>query len=206
MKSIEESIETLTKAIMAEAKSETSQIVADAEAQAAKIRKQGQEKAEEIRRETLGKAHSEGERLRGQAMASAQLKARSAQFQRREALLDEVFAQARERLATLQESPDYAEIARRLVEEAVRTVGTRQVRIQMDEQTAQMLGESGLQAIRESTGFEIIAGPALSKGLGVVASSADGRLQFDNTLEKRLHLMMNSLRSPVYSLLSGEKL
>jgi vacuolar-type H+-ATPase subunit E/Vma4 len=53
---------------------------------------------------------------------------------------------------------------------------------------------------------EIEVGAPLEKGTGVMVESESGRMVFDNTLENRLNRLQNTLRSPVYHLLSGEKL
>lgn len=205
MKSIEEGIEMLSRAILSEASEQTTQQVSDAQAKAEQIRKQGQAQAEEIRKAILDRARQDAEQLRGQAVANAQLRARSEQYQRREALFDHVFNQTRERLGNLAEAADYGQIARRLVKEAVERIGTPQVLLHLDEKTSRVLDGDALRGIGQECGVEIKVAEPLAKGTGVVAESDNGRLQFDNTLERRLQLLQNSLRSPVFNLLSGEK-
>jgi vacuolar-type H+-ATPase subunit E/Vma4 len=49
-------------------------------------------------------------------------------------------------------------------------------------------------------------GTLLEEGTGLVVSSSEGRLRYDNTLETRLSRLQNALRSAVYHVLTGEKL
>ena len=84
-------IEMLERAILTEVRDEAEQIKAEAEEKADAIRKRAQEQAEAERQAILDRAREEAERLRGQAVATAQLKARSLQLAHREQLLERVF-------------------------------------------------------------------------------------------------------------------
>ena len=81
-------IEMLARAILTEARDEADQIKADAKEKADAIRRRAQEQAEAERKAILDRARQEAERLRGQAVATAQLKARSSQLTHREQLLE----------------------------------------------------------------------------------------------------------------------
>jgi len=91
MKTEVEDIEMLERAILTEARDEAEQIKAEAQAKAEAIRNRAQEQAEQERKTILERAREDMERLRGQAIATAQLKARSLELTKREELLDRVF-------------------------------------------------------------------------------------------------------------------
>jgi vacuolar-type H+-ATPase subunit E/Vma4 len=95
-------IEMLSRAILTEARDEAEQIKAEAKEKAEAIRKRAQEQAEQERKAILERAREDAERLRGQAVATAQLKARSLQLTNREQLLARVFKTVREKLSDLQ--------------------------------------------------------------------------------------------------------
>ena len=112
-------IEMLSRAILTEARDEAEQIKAEAREKAEAIRKRAREQAEQERKAILDRAREDAERLRGQAVATAHLKARSVQLTDREQLLDRVFKTVRERLAEVQNRPDYDQIAAQLLREPV---------------------------------------------------------------------------------------
>src|ERR671918_2765370 len=119
MKTEVEDIEMLQRAILTEARDEAEQIKAEAKEKADAIRKRAQEQAEAERNAILDRAREEAERLRGQAVATAQLKARSSQLTHREQLLERVFNAAKEKLPEVQNRPDYEEITAMLLREAL---------------------------------------------------------------------------------------
>jgi vacuolar-type H+-ATPase subunit H len=83
MRSLEENMESLSRAMIGEAKAEAEQAVTEAKARADAIRKKGQEQAEAQRAEILGRARQDAERLRGQVMATTQMKARTTELDHR---------------------------------------------------------------------------------------------------------------------------
>ena len=98
---------------MSEAKAEAENIQAEAGEKAQVIRQRTQEQIEAMRKQILERACEEAERLRSQALATTQLKARKMQLEHREKLLDSVFDAARQALPDIQQRKDYDEIALR---------------------------------------------------------------------------------------------
>ena len=98
MKTEAQDIEMLARAILTEAREEADQLKADAQEKADAIRKRAQEQAEAERKAILDRAHEDAERLRGQSVATAQLKARSTRLTHREQLLERVFEAVKEKL------------------------------------------------------------------------------------------------------------
>jgi vacuolar-type H+-ATPase subunit E/Vma4 len=199
-------MESLSRAMIGEAKAEAEQAVTEAKARADAIRKKGQEQAEAQRAEILGRARQDAERLRGQVMATTQMKARTTELDHREILLNNVFATSRKQISSVQQWTDYNQIALRLLREALGQIKSPKVTVRADGTTQKNYTEAVLADLAKEFGTEISLGAALEKGTGVVVETADGHLQFDNTLETRLNRLQNTLRSPVYRLLIGETL
>src|SRR5574342_1088339 len=107
MKSEEEDIKLLARAIMAEANDEAANLLEEARAKAEAVRKRAQEEAESERKEILERARQDAERLRSQTSATAQLKARSIQLEQREKILDGVFAEVKKQLESVKKRSDY---------------------------------------------------------------------------------------------------
>jgi vacuolar-type H+-ATPase subunit E/Vma4 len=206
MKSLEENIESLSRAMISEAKGEAEQIIAEAQEKAENIRQRAREQAAIERAEILERAQQEASRLRGQTIATTQMKARTMELEHREKLLDQVFTASRKALSSVQQWTDYDEIALRLLRESLTQLRTTEARAQADAVTQKFFTESAIQEISKQLGIHIILGETLKQGTGVVVDTADSHLHFDNTLENRLGRLQNSLRSPVYRLLIGEPL
>jgi vacuolar-type H+-ATPase subunit E/Vma4 len=206
MKSVEENIETLARAILSEAQAEAQQIKADAAAKAEAIRQRAQKQAEVERAEIMERAGQEADRLRSQVIATTQLKARTQLLERREKLLDQVFSTARQQLHNIENWSDYDEIAHHLLREALQQLKTTEAIVQADETSQKLLTDGLAEKVSKELNISIKIGAPLKTGVGVVVGSSNGRMQYDNTLETRLSRLQNVLRSPVYHILMGESL
>jgi V/A-type H+-transporting ATPase subunit E len=198
-------IEMLSRAILTEARDEAEQIKAEAKEKAEAIRRRAQEQAEQERKAILDRAREDAERLRGQAVATAQLKSRSLQLTNREQLLDRVFKTVREKLSDVQKRPDYDQVAALLLREALVQLRVNKAQIRADKTTQAILEKKVLDEISKELKGQFTMGDALEEGTGISVDAADGRLHYDNTLETRLQRLEGSLRSAVYKMLIGEK-
>ena len=199
-------IEMLSRAILTEARDEAEQIKAEAREKAEAIRKRAQEQAEQERKAILDRAREDAERLRGQAVATAQLKARSLQLTNREQLLDRVFKTVRERLAEVQNRPDYDQIAAMLLREALVQLRVNQAQVRADPKTQAVLEKKALGELSRELKGQFTSAGTLEEGTGIIVDAADGKLNYDNTLETRLERLESTLRAAVYKVLIGEQL
>ncbi len=202
MESKAQDIEMLERAIMVEAREEADQVLAEAKEKADAIRKRAQAEAESERKAILDRAKQDADRLRSQSSATAQLKARSAQLEQREKLLDGVFEEARKQLAAVKKRPDYSAIAAMLAREALTQLKVTEAEVSADEATQKAMK---LDEISKELKGKFTFGSKLEEGTGVVVSAAAGKVHYDNTLETRLNRLQGSLRSSVYKVLMGEK-
>jgi V/A-type H+-transporting ATPase subunit E len=198
-------IEMLERAILTEAQDEAEQIKAEAQAKAESIRKRAQERAGEERRSILERARQDVERLRGQAVASAQLQARSLQLSQREELLNRVFKTVREKLPEIQNRPDYDQIVAQLLREALVQLRVNKAQVGADKTTQQILKKGSLRELSKELNGQFESGDDLEEGTGIIVDAADGKLHYDNTLETRLQRLESPLRAAVYKILIGEQ-
>ena len=206
MRSVEENIEALSKALHNEAKAEAEQIMVDANAKADAIWKRGQDQAAAERKEILDRARLEAERLRSQVIATTQMKARTEELAHREKLLEKVFTASRQQLSSVEQWSDYDEISLRLVREAIIQLKSKDVKIRADARTRSLLTDTVIADLSRELKVNLSMGDPLEKGTGVRVETSDGHLQYDNTLETRMNRLLNPLRSPVYRILIGESL
>lgn len=202
MNTEEQDIELLARAIMVEARDEAERLHVEAKAKAEDIRKRAQEQAESERRAILARAREDADRLRSQSSATSQLKARSMQLEQREKILNEVFDEARKRLGSVKNRPDYGAIAMSLAREALTQLKAADAEVRADEAAQRALK---LDELSKELNGTFRFGKTLEEGTGVVVSAAGGKLHYDNTLETRLDRLQSSLRSSVYKVLLGEK-
>jgi len=205
MKPEEENIERLEKAILQEARDEAGQVKADAQAKADEIRKRAQAQAESERTVILDRANEDVERLRGQSVASAQLKARTLELEHREELLNKVFDAARKKLSDVKKRSNFDEVAVQLLREALSQLTVETAEVSADDATQKAL-QSQLDGISKEFNVNITLGIALKEGTGVIVDAANGKIHYDNTLETRLNRKQSELRSSVFQVLNGERL
>ena len=207
MTPVDGNMEMLSRAVLSEAQSEAAQILADARAKADAIRLEAQQQAEAQKQETLERAHQDADRLRRQALATAQIEARTRELEHREKLLDRVFTKTRQQLPDIVHWNDYAEIATDLAREAIIQLGAPKVRLHADEETSKALSKEVLDNIAKELNIQSLeVGDPLKEGKGVIVETLDGRRRYDNTLETRLIRMQDALRASVYHILMGESL
>ena len=202
MKSVEQDIELLARAIMVEAREEADQLQAEAKEKAEAIRRHAQEQADLERKAILDRAKEDADRLRSQSSATSQLKSRSTQLAQREKILNDVFEEVRKQLDSVKKRPDYGAITTMLAREALTQLKTKDAEVLADEITQKALK---LDDLSKELDGKFSFGKKLEEGTGVVVSAAGGKLHYDNTLETRLSRLQGSLRSSVYKALMGEK-
>jgi V/A-type H+/Na+-transporting ATPase subunit E len=202
----EENIQALSHAVMAEARAEADQTLTEARQKADAIRSESEKQVAAERARIMANANQEAARLRSQAIASAQLKARTLQLEQRELLLEDVFRQALQQIPVVQTSADYGDVTMALLKEALKHLGSNSAVVQADTRTIQLLSPAALESISKETGVKLERGEPLKQGTGLIVRTPDGHRQYDNTLETRLKRMQDSLRNPVYRLLMGESL
>ncbi len=166
MRSSEENIESLSRAMISEAKTEAEQITTSAQAKAEEIRQRARQQAESVRAEILERARQEADRLRGQVVATTQMKARTMELEHREKLLDNVFEAARKQLSSIEQWSEYDQIAHKLLQEAVQQLKADKIQVSTDEKTQQALDKMGLEQLSKDLGAEIILGKPLEPGPG----------------------------------------
>lgn len=204
MRSEKQDIEMLELAILTEAREEAGQLQVEAKQKADAIHKRAQEQALQDRRSILERAQQDAERLRSQATATAQLKARSSQLEHREKILDGVFEEVKKQLGAVVKRADYDDVAALLLREALTQLRVNKAEIRADEATQKALKKGALDQLAKELNGEFTLAGALEEGSGVVVNASGGKLHYDNTLETRLDRLQNTLRSAVYKVLMGE--
>lgn len=202
----DDNIQRLSREIIQQAEADAEKILAEAKAKAEQIRNHAQEVVAADKKRILEQAKNDADRIRGQAIATAQLNARTLILESREKLLVSVFESSMEKITSVQNYSDYPAIVETLALEAITQLNVKKVILHADKVTNDLLKDSILKNISTKFDGTIELGEPLKKGTGIIAETADGHLNYDNTLETRLRRLEGELRSPVYHLLMGETL
>jgi vacuolar-type H+-ATPase subunit E/Vma4 len=199
-------VDGLEEAVQSEAREKARKIVTDAETRAKQIRERAERQVEGEVQRIVEEAHEKVRALRSDTAAKARLEAQTLKLQRRENLLDQVFAGAEKRLDALVERADYADIVWMLVREGVARLGRDvPLRVHAGRRTQDVLDAGMLERLRDELGPTLTLGEVLSAREGVVVETVDGHRSFDNTLQTRLSRMREALRAPVFHILMGEE-
>jgi vacuolar-type H+-ATPase subunit E/Vma4 len=204
MRTQDENLKALSRAVLNEARTEAKQILADARAKADHIHQQARAESEAERKRIVALARTEGDRIHSESIASAKLEARMLKLARREKLLGRLFDAVRDKLSAVAQWTDYDQIVRQLVVEAIPQVGGRTVEIRADEWAQAVLTKVVVEELSMEAGVELHLGSPLQDRTGVIAETTDGHRRHDNTLEARLTRAQDALRAPVYHMLVGE--
>lgn len=178
------------------------EVLADLEA----ARKETLDKVDAVRRETaeavakiLEGGAKQAESVKRQIIGAAELEARNAQLKSLEKGVNEAFEAARERVSQV-EGAAYEKALARLIQEGLDVVGHHvKVRCASKDKRAVAAAVKRLDAKARVT---IEAEPIEVTG-GVVLTTPDGSIRFDNTFEARLERMRAVLRKEVASVLTG---
>jgi V/A-type H+-transporting ATPase subunit E len=201
----QDSIESLERAIIEEAKGEAQQILESARTQAQIIYQETEAQVKSEGNVILEQARKKAETLRSQSEASARIEAQTLKLKRREQLLAQVFDRAQEQLASATQWPDYDQVARHLVRDAVTHLGSDNILVRADAETQAVLTPDVLAELATELGVYMRPGEPISEGTGIILETPDGHCRYDNRLETRLSRIQSALRTPVYRILVGEE-
>jgi vacuolar-type H+-ATPase subunit E/Vma4 len=200
-----DNIKSLERAIIQEAQGEAQQIVESAQTQAQIIYQEAESQVKAEGNVILERARKKADTLRSQMEASARIDAQKLKLQRREQLLAQVFDRASEQLASATQWPDYDQVARQLVRDAVVHLGSDNILVRADPQTQKVLTPDVLADLANETGVYMRPGEPLTEGTGIILETPDGHCRYDNRLETRLARIHSSLRTSVHRILTGEE-
>ncbi len=192
-----EKLDKIIARIEEDAKAEVERILKDARTKAEEIRKEAEIKARARREEIVSRGRREAEQERARIVANAKLRARKALLDAKEEVIREAFTRAEKALAEVAKGERYPEILKRLILEAIETIGG-DVEVVAREEDKKILSRSFLQEVaREAKVKVTLADDTISSIGGVVVRSRDGRTEVDNTFETRLERIKGELRSSV---------
>jgi V/A-type H+/Na+-transporting ATPase subunit E len=180
------------------------EVIADLEAG----RAEAQAKVESMRKETeeavakiLEGGSKQAESVRRQVVGTAELESRNAQLRALEKAVNDSFDLALKEIAGTSGASYEGAIAR-LIQEGIDVIGPR-AKVECPSKDRKTVS-AAIKKLGPESKLTIEEKPIESIG-GVVLSTPDGSVRFDNTIEARLERMRPVLRKEVADLLTGSK-
>jgi len=145
----------------------------------------------------------QAENLKRQIIGSSTLNARNKELVIIESAIDEIFTKAKEKLAQSNNEKNYEKLLTRLIQDSVSKLGSDTV-IQCNKADQKLVRKVSSQ---ESTGKNMkisVSDDFIDIIGGIKATSADGTMTLDNTLDCNIESLKPLIRKDIVQLLRGE--
>ena len=146
----------------------------------------------------------QAENLKRQIIGSSTLNARNKELVIIESAIDEIFTKAKEKLAQSNNEKNYEKLLTRLIQDSVSKLGSDTV-IQCNKADQKLVRKISSQ---ESTGKNMkisVSDDFLDMIGGIKATSVDGTMTLDSTLDSNIESLKPLIRKDIVQLLRGEK-
>jgi len=145
----------------------------------------------------------QAESLKRQIIGSSTLNARNKELIIIESAIDEIFTKAKEKLAQSNNEKNYEKLLTRVIQDSVSKLGSEIV-IQCNKADQKLVRKVSSQ---ESTGKNMkisVSDDFIDIIGGIKATSADGTMTLDNTLDSNIESLKPLIRKDIVQLLRGE--
>ena len=145
----------------------------------------------------------QAENLKRQIIGSSTLNARNKELVIIESAIDEIFTKAKEKLAQSNNEKNYEKLLTRMIQDSVSKLGSDTV-IQCNKADQKLVRKVSSQ---ESTGKNMkisVSDDFIDIIGGIKATSADGTMTLDNTLDSNIESLKPLIRKGIVQLLRGE--
>lgn len=145
----------------------------------------------------------QAENLKRQIIGSSTLNARNKELIIIESAIDEIFTKAKEKLAQSNNEKNYEKLLTRMIQDSVSKLGS-DILIQCNKADQKLVRKISSQ---ESTGKNMkvsVSDDFLDIIGGIKATSADGTMTLDNTLDSNIESLKPLIRKEIVQLLRGE--
>jgi V/A-type H+/Na+-transporting ATPase subunit E len=145
----------------------------------------------------------QAENLKRQIIGSSTLNARNKELIIIESAIDEIFTKAKEKLAQSNNEKNYEKLLTKMIQDSVSKLGSG-ILIQCNKADQKLVRKISSQ---ESTGKNVkvsVSDDFLDIIGGIKATSADGTMTLDNTLDSNIESLKPLIRKDIVQLLRGE--
>jgi vacuolar-type H+-ATPase subunit E/Vma4 len=199
-----QSKEILIAGIEADARQEEEKILAEAEQQAADKRKYGDQKIESILADTRARAEKQAEDIKRKGVSSVELEVRRRSLRLRDTILQDLIKQVEERMQTRIARPDYRTALLQWIVEAARGLNMDAAEINASAAERKLIDKNlldeAMKMLEQKVALTLSKDDPLS-GQGVVLTSVNGRLAFNNQVRTRIQRHQREIHGLIHDVL-----
>jgi V/A-type H+/Na+-transporting ATPase subunit E len=199
-----EPLEKLQNRILSDARQKADETIKEAEAKAEQILEEAKARAKREADETIAKTNIEAESIRRSILSSKVRVNRLKILDEKNRIVQHVISSVEERLLGIADTPEFAEIAKHFISEAVNAVDSEQPVINLGFKEA---SKKSLDSITNSfsKNSKVVFEDQPIEGLGgVIASDSEGRVKFNNSFKSRLERLDSKLLTLISATIFGE--
>jgi len=207
----EESVQEICRQIMEDGEKEVNSILDKARRTVEEIKSRARKEGEEIAQKILKDAESRAQAIKKRTLSSVSLEVKRERLKIREELYSEVISELKVKLKNLRSTPEYADVLKRLIVEAVKALGRDRIVVYVDKRDIAVVEKDVVSAVKESLsseGIDIkeIKVAELDREIlgGVMVAASEGNVMYDNTFESRMYRAESEIRSYIYSTICPE--
>jgi V/A-type H+/Na+-transporting ATPase subunit E len=151
----------------------------------------------------IGSSKKQAENLKRQIIGSSTLNARNKELVIIESAIDEIFNKAREKLAQSNNEKNYEKLLTRMIKDSIAKLGS-EIIIQCNKTDLKLVKKISSE---ESTNKKVkitVSDEVIDVIGGIKATSVDGTMTLDNTLDSTIESLKPLIRKDIVQLLRGE--
>lgn len=145
----------------------------------------------------------QGENLKRQIIGSSTLNARNKELLIIESAIDEIFNKAREKLAESNSQKNYEKLLTRMIEDTAAKLGS-EIIIQCNKTDLKLVKKLSSEISTEKKMKITVSDELIDIIGGIKATSVDGTMTLDNTLDSSIESLKPLIRKDIVHLLRGE--
>jgi V/A-type H+/Na+-transporting ATPase subunit E len=145
----------------------------------------------------------QAENLKRQILGSKRLESRNQELLLIEMAVNDYFEKARERFHELPRDKEYKSMINEMIDDCISAIGTEEIIIESNEKDSKMISEI-ISKKSKKVKVSLSEKPINVIG-GLRATSADGSLTYDSTLELRMERLKPLIRKEIVQTLRGDK-
>ena len=206
MDSLAKDKEGLISGIEADAKDEAAKILEDARKQADEKTKYTAKKIESILAEARENAQKQAETVKSKIISDVELEIKRRFLRLRNTIMQDIIVKVEGKLNSMIGDGEYRDVLMNWITEAAVGLGVDSAKINASEKEMALMDEKFLsevsEKIQKQTGRQMVVNVSEGRALesqGVVLTTEDGRMAFDNQVKTRLSRKQRQVRTMIYN-------
>lgn len=202
----------LISGIEADANQESEKLIADAEKQAAEKRKYAAKKRDSLMVDAKKRGQEQADAIKRKVISGVELEIKRRSLRIRDTVMQDIMTRVEEQLKTRIDTPEYRRYLRDWIVEAACGLDVETAQLNASSAERELIDEALLreviEQVNQKAGKSInvtLSADAPLEGQGVVLTSADGRMAFNNQVRTRMLRHRHKIQMMIYEALFAEK-